>query len=117
MGQILLLKIGYAHRSWVLPGGSVDFGETPEVTSTRELQEETGILLGDLTFTFVKPHTDYKGAHVHYYYGEVTDETIVIDDQEIVDGGWFHLDNLPTPHRSKLDKEIEFLKVWLASNK
>jgi mutator protein MutT len=46
--KILMVKrhepeVKGAHLKWEIPGGKVDFGETPEVAVTREIEEETGI--------------------------------------------------------------------------
>lgn len=36
--------------SWTLPGGAQDVGETCEAAARRELEEETGLTVGDLHF-------------------------------------------------------------------
>ncbi len=51
-GEIVFVEV-YRHpvRRWVLelPGGLGEEGETPEVSATRELKEETGLDVGRLT--------------------------------------------------------------------
>ena len=51
-GRILLVRIAPGYWSgvgeWTLPGGGLDFGETPIEGALRELREETG-LLGEIT--------------------------------------------------------------------
>jgi ADP-ribose pyrophosphatase YjhB (NUDIX family) len=46
-GRVLLTHLHlpgqWAHRSWTLPGGGMDWGEQPADTALRELQEETGL--------------------------------------------------------------------------
>ncbi len=34
-----------AHLKWELPGGKVDFGETPQESTAREFLEETGVVV------------------------------------------------------------------------
>lgn len=43
--KVLLIRRKGAHREgyWALPGGWVDFGETPEEACRRELEEEFGL--------------------------------------------------------------------------
>ena len=52
-GCLLLVRIasGIDKERWTLPGGGIEWGEHPEVTVRREMQEETGI-------------TDIQSAHV-----------------------------------------------------
>ena len=44
-GKVLLLYKSYKNKydGWVLPKGTVEFGETHEETALREVLEETGI--------------------------------------------------------------------------
>ena len=116
-GQVLLLKIGYAHKSWVLPGGSIDRGETPLVAAQRELCEESGLKLDSLQFLCTKPHTHYKDVQLHYFCRKTNTKEIVIDNQEIIDGGWFDMGRLPEPRRPKLQTEVSMFQAWLARNK
>ena len=52
-GDLLLVRIagGIDKGRWTLPGGGIEWGEHPEATVRRELEEETGI-------------TDIQSAHV-----------------------------------------------------
>ena len=52
-GHLLLARIasGFDKGRWTLPGGGIEWGEHPEATVRREMEEETGI-------------TDIRSAHV-----------------------------------------------------
>ncbi|MEK7639451.1 MAG: NUDIX domain-containing protein [Patescibacteria group bacterium] len=111
--KLLLVRIGYGHKSWVLPGGAVDGKETLEQAAIRETKEETGIELDSLTYV-TKTVFDNNGAEVtnHFFVGSSEDNALIIDDQEIIDAGWFALHALPNPRREKLDKEIKLYNEW-----
>lgn len=55
--QTLMLKrakdASHGGGLWSVPGGWIDFGETPEQACVRELAEETGIETGISEFAFV----------------------------------------------------------------
>jgi 8-oxo-dGTP diphosphatase len=65
--SVVELEVG----AWTLPGGGVDFGEHPDLTVTRELEEETG-LVGEIDriagiFSHVYPRSPAaEGGDLHF---------------------------------------------------
>jgi len=51
-GRILLIKRNHEPFKgyWCIPGGHIDFGETPEEAIKREVNEETGLTVKKLKF-------------------------------------------------------------------
>ncbi|MBC6457244.1 NUDIX hydrolase [Actinomadura sp. HBU206391] len=49
-GDRLLIVFDRFRQRWELPGGMIDPGETPRQAARRELREEAGIDVPDLTF-------------------------------------------------------------------
>ncbi|MCQ2010033.1 MAG: NUDIX domain-containing protein [Sporolactobacillus sp.] len=47
-GAVLLQKRKYPEGSWGLPGGLMELGETAEETASREIREETGLMVHGL---------------------------------------------------------------------
>ena len=48
--------------SWTLPGGGVEFGEPPEVTVVREVEEETGLRIALRSIAGIDTIVDRSGA-------------------------------------------------------
>ena len=68
---VLLIKRGKPPNmgAWSLPGGAQELGETCETAAGRELEEETGLAVGDLTlaacFDSIR-HDDAGRIQYHY---------------------------------------------------
>jgi 8-oxo-dGTP diphosphatase len=69
---VLLIERGYPpYRGfWALPGGHVNQGEETEDAARRELFEETGIRVEDLTYSgvYAGPGRDPRGRYVTFAY-------------------------------------------------
>jgi len=94
--KILLVRPDYGHRQWTLPGGNLEKGETYEEAAIREVREETGLEVRDLTFVreYEADHTYFKSL-IQSFATEVSDEHFTIDGIEIKEAAWFPLNQLP----------------------
>ncbi|WP_377890126.1 NUDIX hydrolase [Alkalihalobacillus sp. R86527] len=95
------------HRTdggWGLPGGLMELGESLEETARREVKEETGLTIGNLTLLDVFSGSDYylkvsNGDELYsvttVYVTEEVRGTLTVDETESVDLKYFRLDGLP----------------------
>ena len=105
--KILLVRIGYSHRLWTLPGGAVDRNESNEHAAIRELREESGVQLSEMTYLDSHfSHYEYKQDTVYYFSGKSKEGDLVIDGQEIIDAGWFEISNLPQQRNTCVDRGL-----------
>jgi len=103
-GLVLLGKRKGAHGegTWGLPGGHLEFGETPKGCADRELWEECCLMLLDARRG---PYTNdvFRGLGKHYitlyYVGKVKDgkEPILMEHAKCDEWRWFGWDDLPEP--------------------
>ena len=67
-GRLLLLKranSAYGEGRWCLPGGKIDYLDTPEKAAARETKEETGIRLSGLEFLFYQSNLPMAPGLMH----------------------------------------------------
>jgi len=108
-GQVLLVKRKNAHGagSWAVPGGHLEFGETPEECAIRETREEVGIEITDVRFVamtndiFLEEGRHYitiwmRGTHN-------SGEPRIAADFEVAEVGWYDWKALPSPLFIPLD--------------
>jgi 8-oxo-dGTP pyrophosphatase MutT (NUDIX family) len=102
--QILLIhrrKNGLEY--FVLPGGGVEAGETPEQAAVREAKEETGLDV-ILTGAFIesedeRDHNPHRYYHVASFLGELAlggEEAIINNPDDSYELEWHPLTNLKT---------------------
>jgi 8-oxo-dGTP diphosphatase len=99
---------------WVLPGGGIDAGETPEIAAIREAKEETGL---DVTITRkvgVWLPINRLGSCAHVFECKViTHDFTLVPQAESQEVAFFSLDALPSTffflHRSWL--EVALLNI------
>jgi 8-oxo-dGTP pyrophosphatase MutT (NUDIX family) len=104
-------------RTWTLPKGTPDPGETIEQTAVREVSEETGLevhITGPLDYiqyTFVQSGTRIHKT-VHYYLMEPIGGDLTRHDREFDQVRWIDFDEAP----SLLTFETERALVALAAD-
>ena len=114
--NVLLVRRANPPREghWSIPGGKQQLGETIQEAAHREVQEETGIILGQLTLVDVVDSiikdTEQK---IQYHYslidwmGEYKSGTLqAADDAE--DAKWIEISVLPT--LGLWDKTLEIIQ-------
>jgi len=102
-GQVLLVKRKNAHGAgtWAVPGGHLEFGETPEVCAIREIREEVGIAISEACFAALT--NDYFADEDKHYITiwmrgtHITGEPCVTSHREVGEVSWFSWTALPAP--------------------
>ena len=74
---------------WEIPAGRVEEGESPAEAARRECFEETGCVVGELTFLCTQnPSNGMSDLAVHNYLGKVERETDCFDENEVDGKQW-----------------------------
>jgi 8-oxo-dGTP diphosphatase len=99
--QLLLIRRGNEpfKGRWALPGGFIEMDETLAATAARELMEETGLSVEELTQfrTYGDPGRDPRGRTIAVvFYGFANPEKVTVTGgDDAADARWFALDQLP----------------------
>lgn len=82
--------------------GFIEPGETIEEAFAREVKEEVGVDIKNIRYAFSQPWP-FPGQLMLGLYAEYAGGEIQVDNIEIVEAGWFDIDNLPqTPSESTI---------------
>jgi ADP-ribose pyrophosphatase YjhB (NUDIX family) len=95
-GALLLVRNTYGRRQWAFPGGGIARGEAAEDAVRREVREEVGLHLQELTPLGAFTATiDYRRAHVAVFAGTAPDRRVTTDPGEILEARWCQPHDLP----------------------
>jgi ADP-ribose pyrophosphatase YjhB (NUDIX family) len=86
-----ILLVQSCGKLWGPPKGSLEPGEDNETCAKRELREETGIIIDELSLN----NGNYIKNNAYYYYLEFPEREIYVQNQKKNDAngvGWFGID-------------------------
>jgi ADP-ribose pyrophosphatase YjhB (NUDIX family) len=94
----ILLKQREGFETWILPGGSIEVGESIAQAAIRETKEETGL---DVQLTglagIYSRLGNFLGGHVVLFTGRSIGGEIKCQAGEIIEVRWFPFDKIPSP--------------------
>lgn len=101
--RFLMGKRWGAHGAgrWTVPGGHVEFGETPEQAAHREVYEEVGVTVADVRFVALSNDVNRsEGTHyvtLWYTATHIDGTPSVREPDKLTDLRWVGWDELPSP--------------------
>ena len=97
-GKVVLIRRKNPPPGWAIPGGFIDYGETAEHAAAREIREETGLDIANLTLFEVRsdPSRDPRFHTISIVYTADSAGTPRAGD-DAAETGLFGPDNLPKP--------------------
>lgn len=91
-GKVLLLDhVLRPFSGWGLPGGFIGHGEQPEAALRREIEEETGLRLGEIELWRIRT----VNRHIEFIYTTENSGEPRVNSNEIIGFGWFGPGELP----------------------
>ena len=113
----ILLNLRSDTKTWGIPGGSLEVGETLEETAKRELKEETNLDCDNFTllnvfsgndFYFKYPNEDELYSVIALYLADDFKGSLKITDDESIDLSFFSKSELPN-----LESRANLIIDWL----
>lgn len=99
------------HKFWQVPGGGIEFGETPHETALREVKEEVGLTVELLTkHPFVFSRIDENAESQTIVFGfpakHISGEIDTSNDPHTGEAKWMHYDDIDFSKTIPLTKEF-----------
>ena len=100
-GQVLLLKANYGQKSWGLPGGALDKGETIHQALLRECQEELNCDVDICYLSGVYYHTVFN-SHVFIFRAHMANDAQIKLSNEHTEFGYFDIEELSNVQKERV---------------
>ena len=106
-GEVLQLRATYADKTWGLPGGALDMGETVHEALYRECREELGRDIAIDYLSGIYYHRVYN-SHVFIFRAHFADDGAIRLSSEHSEFGYFPLDDLTPVQRVRVAHCLNF---------
>ncbi|MBU76973.1 MAG: NUDIX hydrolase [Pseudoalteromonadaceae bacterium] len=100
-GQVLLLKANYGQKSWGLPGGALDKGETIHQALLRECQEELNSEIDIAYLSGVYYHTAFN-SHAFIFRAHLPNDAQIVLSNEHTEYAYFAIDELSAVQKERV---------------
>lgn len=114
-GEVLQLRATYGEKSWGLPGGALDPGETIHEALVRECREELGKVVRIDYLSGVYYHSAYR-SHAFIFRAHFVDEAPITLSEEHSEAAYFPLEALSPVQRRRVRDCLQF-DGWVFSGK
>ena len=105
--KALFVKTTYGGKTWTLPGGAMDPGETIHETLVRECREELGREIKILYLSGVYFH-EIHNSHAFVFRCEFADQCAIALSEEHSEYRYFSAPELPEPNRVKIQDCLNY---------
>jgi NAD+ diphosphatase len=106
--KLLMTKYAYGiYKNYALVAGYAEIGEDLEQTVRREVMEEVGLNVKNITYYKTQPWP-FSGALLVGYFAEVDgDEAVTLQESELSEATWFEREKIPkSPSQISLTSEM-----------
>lgn len=110
--NILLTKYAHgAYKKYALVAGYTEVGETLEQTVEREVMEEVGLKVKNITYYKTQPWAFTDTLLIGYFAEVDGDDTVTLQESELSEAKWFRREEIPT-YSSDISLTNEMIEVF-----
>lgn len=115
--KLLMTKYAYGiYKNYALVAGYAEVGEDLEETVRREVMEEVGLKVKNITYYKTQPWP-FSGALLVGYFAEVDgDDSVTLQESELSEATWFKREDIPVNHQT-LSLTNEMIELFRNQNK